>query len=78
MIGNNGKASEPRLPTTRPSDSGMSRARQRRPKTVGGQQLAQGRSPTARRQAAAILEVLAGARTPQQAAEALSVSLPRY
>ena len=33
---------------------------------------------TARRQAAAILEVLAGARTPAEAAQALSVSLPRY
>src|SRR5260370_31267576 len=32
----------------------------------------------ARRRAAAILEVLAGARTPSQAAEALGVSLPRY
>jgi hypothetical protein len=32
----------------------------------------------AQRLAAAILEVLAGARTPQQAAEAVSVSLPRY
>ena len=31
-----------------------------------------------RRVAAAILDVLAGARTPGQAAEALSVSLPRY
>jgi hypothetical protein len=32
----------------------------------------------AQRQAAAILEVLAGARTPAQAAEDLGVSLPRY
>jgi hypothetical protein len=32
----------------------------------------------ARRLAAAILEVLAGLRTPAQAAEAVSVSLPRY
>lgn len=32
----------------------------------------------ARRRAAAVLEVLAGARTPTQAAEALGVSLPRY
>jgi hypothetical protein len=35
-------------------------------------------SKEARRLAAAILEVLAGARTPQQAAEALGMSLPRY
>jgi hypothetical protein len=32
----------------------------------------------ARRRAAAVLEVLAGVRTPAQAAEALAVSLPRY
>jgi hypothetical protein len=32
----------------------------------------------ARRQAAAILEVLAGVRTPTEAAEALGMSLPRY
>jgi hypothetical protein len=32
----------------------------------------------ARRLAAVILDVLAGSRTPQQAAEALSLSLPRY
>ena len=35
-------------------------------------------SRDAQRMAAAILEVLAGARTPSQAAEALGVSLPRY
>src|SRR5581483_6620143 len=35
-------------------------------------------SAAARRQAAAILEVLAGLRTPTQAAQALGVSLPRY
>jgi hypothetical protein len=35
-------------------------------------------SQQAKRQAAAILEVLAGARTPTQAAQALAVSLPRY
>lgn len=35
-------------------------------------------SKDAKRMAAAILEVLAGARTPQQAAEALQISLPRY
>jgi|SRR6185295_20175999 len=31
-----------------------------------------------RRRASAVLEVLAGARTPSEAAEALSISLPRY
>ena len=35
-------------------------------------------TPDARRRAAAVLEVLAGVRTPTQAAEALGVSLPRY
>ena len=37
-----------------------------------------GASAAARRQAAVILEVLAGVRTPAQAAQALAVSLPRY
>ena len=37
-----------------------------------------GASREARRLAAAILEVLAGMRTPTEAAEALSVSVPRY
>jgi hypothetical protein len=40
--------------------------------------LGEGASAQARKQAAAILEVLAGERTPMQAAEALAVSLPRY
>ena len=35
-------------------------------------------TPEARRHAACVLEVLAGLRTPEQAAEALSVSLPTY
>jgi len=35
-------------------------------------------SQEARRTAAAILEVLAGMRTPSEAAQALSVSVPRY
>jgi hypothetical protein len=42
------------------------------------QGVGQGASTTARQQAAAILEVLAGVRTPTQAAEVLGVSLPRY
>jgi hypothetical protein len=37
-----------------------------------------GASPQARRQAAAILEVLAGVRRPSEAAQALGTSLPRY
>jgi hypothetical protein len=40
--------------------------------------LGDGASSQAKRLAAAILEVLAGGRTPLQAAEALSMSLPRY
>jgi len=50
----------------------------RRPKTTGGANLATGRSPEAKRMAAAILEVLAGARTPTEAAQALGLSVPRY
>jgi hypothetical protein len=37
-----------------------------------------GASREAKRLAAVLLDVLAGARTPPQAAEALGVSLPRY
>jgi hypothetical protein len=44
----------------------------------GGAELGKDRSAAAKRLAAAILEVLAGARTPAQAAEALSLSVPRY
>ena len=40
--------------------------------------LGEGASAQARKQAAAILEVLAGVRTPTQAAEALGMSLVRY
>ena len=47
-------------------------------KSAGGATLGRGRSREAQRQAALILEVLAGMRTPAQAAEALAVSVPRY
>jgi uncharacterized protein (DUF2267 family) len=47
-------------------------------RTTGGATLGQESSREAKRLAAAILEVLAGQRTPTQAAQALSVSLPRY
>lgn len=47
-------------------------------KAAGGLTLGHGNSREAQRQAAVILEVLAGARTPAQAATALGVSLPRY
>jgi hypothetical protein len=50
----------------------------RQPRRPGGPELGQDRSAQARRLAAAILEVLAGLRTPAQAAEALGMSLPRY
>lgn len=49
-----------------------------RRKQIGGVSLGQDASRDARRLAAAILEVLAGARTPAEAATALAVSLPRY
>jgi hypothetical protein len=47
-------------------------------RTTGGVDLGQESSREAKRLAAAILEVLAGARTPTQAAEALAMSVPRY
>jgi hypothetical protein len=47
-------------------------------KSAGGATLGQDQSRDAQRLAAVILEVLAGARTPVQAAAALSVSVPRY
>jgi hypothetical protein len=53
-------------------------ARRRAKRTTGGVTLGQDSSREAKRLAAAILEVLAGQRTPAQAAETLAVSLPRY
>jgi hypothetical protein len=47
-------------------------------KSAGGATLGQDASRDARRVAAAVLEVLAGARTPTEAASALTMSLPRY
>jgi hypothetical protein len=49
-----------------------------RPHTPGGSGLGKEAGREAQRLAAAILEVLAGVRTPRQAAEVLGVSLPRY
>jgi hypothetical protein len=59
--------------------AGVRPSRQPRPaaRSGPGLQLA-GASPEARRSAAVILEVLAGLRSPPQAAVALAVSLPRY
>jgi hypothetical protein len=45
---------------------------------VGGPDLGNDRGMEAKRMAAAILEVLAGARTPTEAATALGLSVPRY
>src|SRR5471030_2678509 len=45
---------------------------------VGGADLGKDRGAEAKRMAAAILEVLAGARTPTEAATALGLSVPRY
>jgi hypothetical protein len=56
-------------PTAKPSP---------RPHTPGGAGLGKEAGREAQRLAAAILEVLAGVRTPSQAAEVLGVSLPRY
>src|SRR5262245_8834351 len=66
MTGMNGAAATDKAP------------RQRRGQPTGGPAPTQDTSRQAKQVAAAILEVLAGARTPQQAAEALTVSLPRY
>jgi hypothetical protein len=63
---------------TATNPGGLASQRPRQAKMAGGVQLARARSAEARKQAAAILEVLAGARTPAQAAAALMVSLPRY
>jgi hypothetical protein len=53
-------------------------ARPRRARTTGGADLGKDSDRDSRRVAAAILEVLAGARTPTEAAAALTVSVPRY
>ncbi len=50
----------------------------RRPRTTGGAGLAQDAGREARRLATLILEVLAGGRTPTEAAQALEISVPRY
>jgi hypothetical protein len=60
-----------------PADPSV-RSRPRRQRTPGGASLGREASAEAKRLAAAILEVLAGVRTPQQAAAAVGVSLPRY
>jgi hypothetical protein len=61
---------------TQPVDqAGRSRAPHLGP---GGAELAKDATRQARRVAAMVLEVLAGARTPTEAAQALELSVPRY
>jgi hypothetical protein len=62
-------------PPTAPSTAAAARRARKQP---GGPKLTHDVDRAAQQLAAAILEVLAGARTPQQAADALAVSLPRY
>lgn len=63
----------------RPAASVPASGAKARRKRAGWSKLARvGPSDEARRVAALILEVLGGARTPSQAAEALGVSVPRY
>ncbi len=66
------------MSTTMPVNPVSVLARPRASKTAGGAKLGQAADASVKRQAAAILEVLAGARTPTEAATALAVSLPRY
>jgi hypothetical protein len=65
--------------TAVPASNGVSNPkRPRRAQQTGGPGLGQDTSRDARRVAAAVLEVLAGARTPTEAAQALAVTVPRY
>jgi hypothetical protein len=64
------------LPTDKHASGNGARPRQAR--TTGGVDLGKDSDRDSRRVAAAILEVLAGARTPTEAAAALAVSLPRF
>jgi hypothetical protein len=64
----------PAVPTSKPR-----KIRPRPPaKPAGIRRLGDGASAEAKRLAAAILEVLAGMRTPAAAAQVLKLSLPRY
>jgi hypothetical protein len=67
-------------PNAAPHAAAKTPARRGRPKGAQGapRHLAEGASADAKRLAAAILEVLAGARTPTEAAQTLALSLPRY
>lgn len=59
-------------------DSTPPRPRKARLKLLGKQLEPTQFDPASRKQAAAVLEVLAGLRTPQQASQALGISLPTY
>jgi hypothetical protein len=61
-----------------PASSVSVAARPRAAKRTGGAKLGQAVDAGAKRRAAVILEVLAGARTPAEAATILAISLPRY
>jgi hypothetical protein len=61
------------LTTTQPAKAASARRHQ-----TGGVDLGRDSSRDAKRVAAAILEVLAGARTPSEAAAALAMSVPHY
>jgi hypothetical protein len=63
-----------------PKESKQPRGARRAPQKAYGSRegIVKQSSSEARRRAAAVLEVLAGLRTPAQAATALAVSLPRY
>ena len=61
-----------------PTVAGTTAIKRSRNHTPGGITLGQDNSHDARKVAAVVLEVLAGLRTPAEAASALSVGLPRY
>jgi hypothetical protein len=78
MTTNSGGANGSRAAAMATAASVTAPTKKSRCHTPGGLTLGKGSSREAQRVAAAILEVLAGARTPGQAAEALGVSVPRY
>jgi len=71
-------ASGPRESARTPAPAPGKARPSRRRHTPGGVTLGKDASREAQKLAAVILEVLAGVRTPRQAAEALGISLPRY
>jgi hypothetical protein len=71
-------ASSPREPVRPPAPAQGKARPPRRRHTPGGVALGKDASREAQKLAAAILEVLAGVRTPSHAAETLGISLPRY